>query len=234
MHLGLAALLAWRVAQRVPVTFSMAVNDLGFELLSSTPVDWPTLLPDGLQAAPTPLREELLASVHASDLARRRFRGIARVAGLIVQGLPGERRSARQLQASSSLFFDVFQRHDPGNRLLAQAVEEALRDELDLPRLAATLARLAALPLRLQALQRATPLGFPLIVEQMRERLSTETLADRVARMVAALEAAEAPGGTAAAPAPAERIAQALQLEGRDAAAAPAARPPRSRRRARR
>jgi ATP-dependent Lhr-like helicase len=235
VHLGLAALLAWRVAQRVPVTFSMAVNDLGFELLSSTPVDWPALLPEVLQAAPAPLRDELLASVHASDLARRRFRGIARVAGLIVQGLPGERRSARQLQASSSLFFDVFQRHDPDNQLLVQAVEEALRDELDLPRLAATLARLATLPLQLQALQRATPLGFPLVVEQMRERLSTETLADRVARMVAALEAAEAPGVEAAADPPeaTEHIAQALQLEGRDAAA-PVARPPRSRRRVRR
>ena len=124
VHLGLAGLLAWRASQQVPNTFSIAVNDYGLELLSAKPVDWPALLPhligeathsavgDGLEA-------EVLASLNATEMARRRFREIARIAGLIFQSHPGEQRSSRQLQASSSLYYDVFAQYDPDNLLLA-------------------------------------------------------------------------------------------------------------------
>ena len=77
----------------------------------------------------------MLASLNASELARRRFREIARVSGLIFQGYPGEKRSNKQLQASSSLFFEVFQKYDPANRLLAQAEQELLAQELEIGRL---------------------------------------------------------------------------------------------------
>ena len=186
VHLGLASLLAWRAAQPERGTFSIAVNDYGLELLSAKPVDWAARLP-GLLAAPVDVAE-VLASLNATELARRRFREIARIAGLIFQSHPGENRSNRQLQASSSLFFEVFQKYDPGNRLLAQAEQELLSQELDVQALARALARMQSQTLKLIALRKASPLAFPLMVERLRERLSNESLADRIARMVVDLE----------------------------------------------
>jgi len=183
VHLGLASLLAWRAAQAERGTFSIAVNDYGFELLSAKPVDWAARL-SGLLAAPVEVTE-VLAGLNATELARRRFREIARIAGLIFQSHPGENRSNRQLQASSSLFFEVFQKYDPGNRLLAQAEQELLSLELDVQALTRVLARLQLQTLKLVALSKPSPLAFPLMVERLRERLSNESLADRIARMVA-------------------------------------------------
>ncbi|WP_086919673.1 ligase-associated DNA damage response DEXH box helicase [Variovorax sp. JS1663] len=196
VHLGLASLIAWRVAQHRPRTFSIAVNDYGFELLCADEVDWPALLPQVLAPVPeSQLLHEVLASLNAGELARRRFREIARVSGLIFQGYPGERRSSRQLQASSSLFYEVFRKYDPANRLLRQAEEELLAQELEIGRLREALDRMAGQRLVTQALPRPTPFAFPLMVELFREKLSNEAVADRIARMVAQLE--KAAGGPA-------------------------------------
>jgi ATP-dependent Lhr-like helicase len=195
VHLGLASLLAWRVAQHEARTFSIAVNDYGFELLSATEVDWPALLPQVLtlpqgEGAREMLLHEVLASLNASELAQRRFREIARVSGLIYQGYPGEKRSSKQLQASSSLFWEVFRKYDPGNRLLRQAEQELLAQELEIGRLRASLERIATQQLVLKPLARPTPFSFPLMVELFREKLSNENVADRIARMVEQLEKA--------------------------------------------
>ena len=198
VHLGLASLLAWRVAQHEARTFSIAVNDYGFELLSATEVDWPALLPQVLRLpegtadadARSVLLHEVLASLNAGELAQRRFREIARVSGLIFQGYPGERRSSRQLQASSSLFWEVFRKYDPQNKLLQQAEQELLSQELEIGRLRASLERMATQELVLKPLERPTPFSFPLMVELFREKLSNENVADRIARMVEQLEKA--------------------------------------------
>jgi ATP-dependent helicase Lhr and Lhr-like helicase len=252
VHLGLANLLAWRVAQHQPRSFSIAVNDYGFELLSATEVDWQALLPKVLKpgaytpgeyggggteqagaaglASPDRRRSgplggqeaarserpwgpyhsgphggqrttrsgerggqlliEVRASLNASELAQRRFREIARVAGLIFQGYPGEKRSNKQLQASSSLFYEVFKKYDPANRLLLQAEQELLAQELEIGRLRDTLARMNRQQLVLQTLARPTPFAFPLMVERFREQLSNENVADRISRMVAQLDQA--------------------------------------------
>ncbi|BEP39899.1 ligase-associated DNA damage response DEXH box helicase [Variovorax sp. V15] len=197
VHLGLASLLAWRVAQHEARTFSIAVNDYGFELLSATEVDWPALLPRVLtlpqgegEDQRAALLHEVLASLNAGELAQRRFREIARVSGLIYQGYPGEKRSSKQLQASSSLFWEVFRKYDPGNRLLLQAEQELLAQELEIGRLRASLERIAMQRLVLKPLARPTPFSFPLMVELFREKLSNENVADRIARMVEQLEKA--------------------------------------------
>ncbi|VVO92329.1 hypothetical protein PS838_02374 [Pseudomonas fluorescens] len=187
VHLGLASLLAWRISQRLAVTFSIAVNDYGLELLSATCVDWSTHL-DSQLLSPEYLLKDVLASLNAGELALRRFREIARIAGLVFAGYPGAPKSTRQVQASSGLFFEVFKQYDAGNLLLAQAGEEVLREELDIHRLEQTLARLNRLQLDLHAVKRPTPLGFPLLVERMRESMSSEKLADRIRRMVSDLE----------------------------------------------
>ncbi|MFJ2693319.1 ligase-associated DNA damage response DEXH box helicase [Pseudomonas sp. NPDC087336] len=187
VHLGLGSLLAWRVSQQQAVTFSIAVNDYGLELLSATPVDWTQALNPGL-LSPEHLLRDVLASLNAGELALRRFREIARIAGLVFAGYPGAPKSTRQVQASSGLFFEVFKQYDAENLLLAQAGEEVLREELDIHRLEQTLAHISNLRLDLHQVKRPTPLGFPLLVERMRESMSSEKLADRIRRMVSDLE----------------------------------------------
>ena len=200
VHLGLGNLLAWRAARGQPGTFSIAVNDYGLELLSAVRVDWATRLPALLAPAASAedLLVEVLASLNASELARRKFRDIARVSGLIFNGTPAERKSSRQLQASSALFYDVFRQYDPANQLLLQADSELLQDELEIGRLTASLARMAGQELVVNTLSQPTPFAFPLMVERLREQLSNETLADRIARMVAQLESTAGVEGFAA------------------------------------
>ncbi len=228
VHLGLASLLAWRVAQHTPRTFSIAVNDYGFELLCAQEVDWPALLPQVLQIGPLRqaqghrnlqvpedeegLLHEVLQSLNASELAQRRFREIARVSGLIFQGYPGEKRSNKQLQASSSLFWEVFRKYDPANKLLLQAEQELLAQELDIGRLRASLDRMNTQRLAVQILARPTPFAFPLMVERFREQLSNESVADRIARIVEQLEkaAGQMPGAAPARMPDAEQVRDTL------------------------
>ena len=195
VHIGLASLMAYRIGKRTPATFSIAVNDYGFELLSPTPVAWAGLLAastgDTLDLLGTDdLLNDVLASLNAAELSQRRFREIARIAGLIFQGYPGQPKSNRQLQASSSLFFEVFRKHDAANLLLNQAQREVLEQELEIGRLRETMVELQSRERVLFATARATPFAFPLMVERFREKLSTEKLSDRVARMVRELEKA--------------------------------------------
>ena len=185
VHTGLASLVAWRIARRAPATFSISVNDYGFELLSPMPFDW-----DDMLFSPTNLADDVFASLNEGELAKRRFREIARIAGLVFQGYPGEARSTRALQASAGLFYDVFAKYDPANLLLAQARREVLEQELEMTRLEATLARIGRSRLVVVDPPRPTPFAFPLMVDRIREKFSNEKAADRVARMVGELERA--------------------------------------------
>ena len=189
-HIGLASLFAWRAAQNEKGTFSISVNDYGLELISPTPRDWAGLLPELMRLPddPTALLDEVLASLNATEMARRRFREIARVSGLIFQSHPGERRSNRQLQASAQLFFEVFQKYDNANMLLRQADEEVLSQELDIGQLLGSLRKMQTQQLVVKHLERPSPFAFPLMIEMFREKLTNENLADRIARMVLQLE----------------------------------------------
>ncbi len=183
VHIGLAQLLAYRLARGEPNTFSLSVNDYGLEILAAKPV----ALPEGLFSKQD-LLADVLASLNSGELTQRRFREIARVAGLVFGGYPGAPKSMRQVQASSSLFFEVFRKYDAGNRLLGQAESEVLSQELELGRLRATLQRLAALPVERVVLRVPSPFALPLMVERLREQLSTEKLKDRLDRMLAEAE----------------------------------------------
>jgi ATP-dependent helicase Lhr and Lhr-like helicase len=193
VHLGLASLLAWRAGKHQPNTFSIAVNDYGLELLSAVPIDWEVILRRDIFSI-TNLLTDVIESLNASELAQRRFREIARISGLVFAGYPGAHKSARQVQASSSLFFDVFRKYDPNNLLLTQAQQEVLQQELEIDRLSATLQQLQSKQLQFMHIKRPTPFAFPLLVERFRESSSSEKLADRIARMVADLEKAAGAG----------------------------------------
>jgi ATP-dependent Lhr-like helicase len=192
-HLGLATLFSYRLGQAVPGTFSITINDHGFGLLSPRPIEF-GLGTLGRLLAADHVERDILAGLNAAELGRRQFREIARVAGLIFQGFPGQNNSNRQLQASSGLLYDVFAQYDPQNLLLAQAIREVMERHLEAPRLAAALVRLRGSRARITAPARPTPFAFPLMVEMFRETLTTEALEDRVARMVADLEAAAQQG----------------------------------------
>ncbi|WP_290873262.1 ligase-associated DNA damage response DEXH box helicase [Aquabacterium sp.] len=188
VHLSLATLWAWRLAREAPATFSISVNDLGFELLAAEPEALPSAHElsqwrDRL-LADDDLVDEVHASINATELAQRRFREIARISGLVFNGYQGEQRSARQLQASSSLFFEVFRRHDPDNLLLQQAHREVLRQEFDIDRLRSVLQGLREQTWQVRELPRFSPFAFPLMVERLRESLSTEKLQTRLERLL--------------------------------------------------
>jgi ATP-dependent Lhr-like helicase len=187
VHLGLASLLAWRLARDRPNTFSISVNDYGFELVSAEPFDLAPVT-DKRCFATEDLLHDVLASLNSSELAQRRFREIARVAGLVFAGYPGQPKSLRQVQASSSLFFEVFRKYDRGNLLLSQAEQEVLSQELELSRLRATLERIRERELDLVELRHPSPMSLPLMVERFREKLTTEQLSTRLDRILRDME----------------------------------------------
>lgn len=196
VHTGLAQLLAWRLAARQPAgaSFSLSVNDLGLEILTPSTLDLPVdvqalrecLLPP---SAPEILMREILDSLQAGHLPQRRFREIARVSGLVSGGLPGARKTTRQIQASSSLFYEVFRKYDSGNQLLQQAEQEVLSQELDAQRLQQALGRLQQWTWTRVELNAPSPFCLPLMVERLREQLSTEQLTARIERWVAQSQA---------------------------------------------
>ncbi|HVF63923.1 MAG TPA: ligase-associated DNA damage response DEXH box helicase [Casimicrobiaceae bacterium] len=190
-NLGLATLFSYRLAKERARTFTITVNDYGFGLLSPTPIAF-GIAELGRLLAADDVERDILLGLNAAELSRRQFREIARIAGLIYQGYPGEGRSNRALQASAGLIYDVFAQFDPENLLLAQAVREVLERHLEGSRLAHALDRMRRSRALFTRPKRPTPFAFPLIVEMFREKLTTEALEARVARMVADLERAAA------------------------------------------
>lgn len=192
VHEGLAALFAYRLAQLGPISFTLAANDYGLELLSPERAPLDEALAHGLLAS-THLLHDIPASLNAAELARRQFREIARIAGLVFQGYPGAAKAVKHVQASSELIYDVFARHDPDNLLLSQAHREVLERQLEQSRLGRALERIGSGRVSIVEVERPTPLAFPLLVDRAREQVSSEKLADRIRRMLAALERAATP-----------------------------------------
>ena len=184
---GLGALLAFRLSRLTPLTISIAVNDYGLELLSDREI--PLTPFENLSIFNTDqLLDDIVDSINASEMGRRQFRGIARVAGLVFQGYPGRPKSYGQVQASSSLLYNVFERFEPENLLLKQAKREVLERQLEISRLIRSLNRMARANLRLMGTDQITPLAFPIMVNRLRTGVSSEKLVDRIKRMQLKLE----------------------------------------------
>lgn len=189
-HEGLAALLAWRLTKEAARSVEFSVNDYGFELLSPEVLEvdsWTRLL------SPEGVTDELLQCLNAVELARRQFREIARISGLVFPGFPGRGKSARQVQASSGLIYDVLERYDPENLLLDQARREVLDRELNVNRIRTGLTHLQRLPVEVRETERFTPLAFPLWADRLHASVSSEAWIDRVRRMAGQLERAADP-----------------------------------------
>ena len=116
-------------------------------------------------------------------MAKRKFRDIAVIGGLIFQGFPGEQKKARHLQSSASLLFKVFSDYEPNNLLLRQAYQEVFDQQMEEIRLRNALNRIVHGKIILQFPKQLTPFCFPIKVDSMRENMSSEQLEDRVRRM---------------------------------------------------
>ncbi|MGI8934623.1 MAG: ligase-associated DNA damage response DEXH box helicase [Phormidesmis sp.] len=182
VHEGLGFLWAYRFSQMAKATFTVSVNDYGFEILA--PKDYPfASLFDQQFFSTRNLYEEIKESLNISELTQRRFRGIAQVAGLVFKGYPGSKKTVNQVQISSSLIYEVFSKYEPENLLLQQAEREVIDFQMETPRLTAALKRMRSLELIWQEIKRPSPLGFPLLVERLSSRLTNESLRDRIERL---------------------------------------------------
>jgi ATP-dependent Lhr-like helicase len=161
----------------------MSINDYGIELCSAAPFDFAAHLAPALFSTEG-LVEDLLEAINLGELARRQFREVARVAGLVPQRYPGGEHTARQIQASSSLLYEVFEQFDPENLLLVQARREVLERHCEDSRLARTLDRIARQRLVVQRTDRPTPFALPLVADRLGSTLSTEGVRERLARLL--------------------------------------------------
>lgn len=187
VHEALGSLLAFRMSLLKPITFSIAMNDYGFELLSDDPIPIEQAIDNDLFSEHH-LLDDLQRSLNATELARRKFRDIASIAGLVFKGMPGKPVKERHMRGNSSLFFDVFTDHEPDHLLLRQAYDEAFNLQLELPRLHAVLQRIAGMRIVLKDPGQFTPFAFPIIVDRLREKLTSEQLEDRIRKMTERLE----------------------------------------------
>ncbi|GGB78804.1 DNA ligase-associated DEXH box helicase [Flavobacterium suaedae] len=184
VHEALASLLAFRISLLSPITFSLAYNDYGFELLSDKEIDMQQVLDNNL-FTPEHLHSDLQRSLNATEMARRKFRDIAVIAGLVFTGYPGKVVKTKHLQSSSQLIFEVFRDYEPDNLLFQQAYRETFEHQLEEGRLLLALERIEHQQIVWKQCEKPTPFSFPIITDRLRERLSSETLAERIKRMTA-------------------------------------------------
>ncbi|MCB0501152.1 MAG: ligase-associated DNA damage response DEXH box helicase [Bacteroidetes bacterium] len=183
VHEGLGALIAYRISLLQSITFSIAMNDYGLELLSEDPIDIREVLDNHIFSTDY-LKEDIQASVNATEMARRRFRDIASISGMVFSGFPGKIKKERHMQASSGLLFNVFYDYDPTNLLLRQAYEEAMDQQLEEGRLKEALKRINQQDIVVKHPKKMTPFAFPIIVDRLsRSHVSSEKLEDRVQKM---------------------------------------------------
>ena len=184
VHEALASLMAYRISLLSPITFSLAYNDYGFELLSDQEIDMQQVLDNEL-FTPHHLHADLQQSLNATEMARRKFRDISEIAGLVFTGYPGKVVKTKHLQSGSQLIFEVFRDYEPENLLFQQAYRETFEHQLEEGRLIMALERIQSQEIVWKKCVKPTPFSFPIITDRLREKLSSETLADRVAKMTA-------------------------------------------------
>ncbi|MFO7720732.1 MAG: DNA ligase-associated DEXH box helicase, partial [Gillisia sp.] len=183
VHEALSSLLAYRISLLSPISFTLAFNDYGFELLSNQEIDMQQVLDNDL-FSPQFLMQDLNNSLNATEMARRKFRDIAVIAGMVFTGFPNKLIKSKHLQANSQLLFSVFRDYEPENLLFLQAFRETFEHQLEEGRLRLALERICKQEIIWKACEKPTPFSFPIITDRLREKLSSEKLEDRIRRML--------------------------------------------------
>lgn len=187
VHEGMAAVVAHRLSSIRPATFSIATNEYGFELLCDDPLPLEAAMARGLFSTVN-LFEDIRNGINIREMARRKFRDIAGIAGLVFQGYPGRPMKTKHLQANSGLFFSVFEEYDAGNLLLRQAYDEVYDFQLEASRMFRAFERISSHQILLQRPERLTPFAFPIFAESFRERYSNEDWQARLEKLKQQLE----------------------------------------------
>ncbi|MEL6556768.1 MAG: ligase-associated DNA damage response DEXH box helicase [Bacteroidota bacterium] len=182
VHEILAGLVAYRIGKLTPITFSIAMNDYGFELLSDIEIPIEEALELDLFTTDN-LQEDIELSVNKTEMAKRKFRDVATIAGLIFQGYPGKNISNKHLQATSGIIYKVFEEYDGDNPLVRQAIDEVMTLQLDQSRFKEAMDRINRQEIVLKYPTKPTPFAFPIMVDRLRDKFTSETLADRVRKM---------------------------------------------------
>ncbi|MBO6830947.1 ligase-associated DNA damage response DEXH box helicase [Allomuricauda sp.] len=183
IHEGMSSLLAYRISLLAPITCSLAFNDYGFELLSDREINIQEILDNNL-FTPEYMLSDLQKSLNSNEMARRKFRDIAVISGMVFTGYPEKGVKMKHLQSSSELLFDVFRDFEDDNLLYQQAYTETFEHQLEEGRLRLALERIGEQEIVWRKCSQPTPLSFPIITDRLREKLSNEKLADRIKRMV--------------------------------------------------
>ena len=182
VHEALASLLSVRMAEDESVTLSFAVNEYGIEILAPGDFQFKTdKLRDYL--SPDRLGIDIQKSLNMTQLAKKQFREISQISGLIHQNRARDRRTMKNLQMSSSLIFDVFKAYEPEQPFYHQSYEEVRYFQFEEERLFRVLKKIEELPIETYKTIRPSPLAFPLIIERVGSRVSSESLQDRLNRM---------------------------------------------------
>ncbi|WP_028377282.1 ligase-associated DNA damage response DEXH box helicase [Leeuwenhoekiella sp. MAR_2009_132] len=187
VHEALGSLLAYRISLLSPITFSIAFNDYGFEILSDQKIDMQQVLDNDLFTSEF-LFEDLQKSLNSTEMARRKFRDIAVISGMVFTGFPGKIVKNKHLQSNSQLLFEVFRDYEPENLLFQQAYRETFEHQLEEGRLRIALERIEKQEIIVKECQKATPFSFPIITDRLREKLSSEKLEDRIKNMLRYLD----------------------------------------------
>ncbi|MFT6794973.1 MAG: ATP-dependent Lhr-like helicase [Maribacter sp.] len=186
VHEAMSSILAYRISLLIPITCSLAYNDYGFELLSDKQIDIQEVLDNNLLTTEFML-SDLQKSLNSNEMARRKFRDIAVISGMVFTGYPNKGIKMKHLQSSSQLLFDVFKDFEADNLLYLQAYSETFEHQLEEGRLRMALERIASQEIVWKKCTKPTPFSFPIITDRLREKLSSEKLADRIKRMTAIL-----------------------------------------------
>lgn len=191
IHELMSALIAYRISVSYPVSFSIAMNDYGFELLSDSPLSVEELLEEDIFSLKN-FEEDILECVNESEMARRKFREIASIAGLVFQGYPGKPATFKHIQANSSLLFQVFETYDPTNLLLKQAQEESIYQQMEQDKLRNALVKINYQKIVVKHPIQFTPFSFPIMVDRLsRTTISSESIEDRIAKIQAQFQVME-------------------------------------------
>ena len=187
VHEGLAALMAFRISRVSNESIQTTQNDYGFSLTARRGL---FLGEEEIRSALSGelLLDDLVECMNTAELARRQFREIARVSGLILNPPPGRpARSMREVQSSASLLYEVLHRYDPENLLLHQSRREILERQLELTRLSKAVNDLATRPLHFVETEHLTPMAFPLWADRLSALLPAGDAASRLESMLAEL-----------------------------------------------
>ncbi len=187
VHEALGSLLAYRISLLSPISFSIAFNDYGFELLSDQEIDMQQVLDNNLFSSEF-LMDDLYKSLNATEMARRKFRDIAVITGLVFTGYPNKLVKSKHLQSNSQLLFSVFRDYEKDNLLYQQAFRETFEHQLEEGRLRMALDRIDDQEIVWKQCAKPTPFSFPIITDRLREKLSSEKIEDRIRRMLKQLE----------------------------------------------